>query len=443
MNFIFCVLVLCSCISSINAQQCPDNFAGTKSLYEQQQREYVKPPKGYKPVFINYVGRHGARHLTKDVNTSFAYQLLEKANNTGALTDKGKELRSMVLSLEKIEKTNFKSISYEGQQELAGIAVRMYTNFTPIFLNNKFTAVEITKEKRTGQSATAFVNSLKVSINSKDSVYQYINDTTLRFYDLSPAYLEVEKEGDWHRSIENLRESFGLDNIINKTSDLFFTNSFSITLTKQQRIDFTNDIFGFITILPSIRKEIAKESINEGKLNFQSFYTCDELLKLGMLDNAEDFSLKGPATNNNGIQVRIAAPLLMDFIRCTDQFIHHNGSAIKLRFAHAETVAPFAAILNIKGADNSVSTIDSFNLFWKAEEIVPLSANIQWALYKKKKDFLIKILLNEKEVAIDGMKAKNFPYYSWKQLRKFYLLRLHLGGLDIDDDYNLYLRNLK
>jgi multiple inositol-polyphosphate phosphatase/2,3-bisphosphoglycerate 3-phosphatase len=79
------------CFFSINAPaQCPQIYSGTKTLYSSTDRKYTAPPKGYAPVFINYVGRHGARHLTKDVNVSFAYALLQQADSLQGLSAEGK-----------------------------------------------------------------------------------------------------------------------------------------------------------------------------------------------------------------------------------------------------------------------------------------------------------------------------------------------------------------
>ncbi|MEI9959097.1 MAG: hypothetical protein WDM90_22915 [Ferruginibacter sp.] len=70
-------------------------------MYLPQQQKYASIPKGYQPVFINHVGRHGSRHLTKDVNTSFIYQLLMQADSANGLSATGKSLKEKVLRLEK------------------------------------------------------------------------------------------------------------------------------------------------------------------------------------------------------------------------------------------------------------------------------------------------------------------------------------------------------
>jgi multiple inositol-polyphosphate phosphatase/2,3-bisphosphoglycerate 3-phosphatase len=62
--------------TSVKAQECATDFLGTKTLYTVPPADNVKIPDGYKPVFVNYVGRHGARHLTKAPQTAYIYKLI-------------------------------------------------------------------------------------------------------------------------------------------------------------------------------------------------------------------------------------------------------------------------------------------------------------------------------------------------------------------------------
>jgi multiple inositol-polyphosphate phosphatase/2,3-bisphosphoglycerate 3-phosphatase len=100
-----------------SAQNCGDGFLGTKTLYKAIHHQYTPPPAGYRPVFIDHVGRHGARHLTKDVKTTLAYSLLLQADSASSLTAQGKKLKQTMLALQKIEKGSTKSISAEGRDD--------------------------------------------------------------------------------------------------------------------------------------------------------------------------------------------------------------------------------------------------------------------------------------------------------------------------------------
>src|SRR5208283_1001284 len=68
---------------------------GTKTTYTPLQLVYSPPPAGYEPVFINYVGRHGARFQTSITTDSLLYQTLSIAARENGLTPAGVNLKRM------------------------------------------------------------------------------------------------------------------------------------------------------------------------------------------------------------------------------------------------------------------------------------------------------------------------------------------------------------
>jgi hypothetical protein len=432
--------------SIVFAQQpCKEPFLGSKTLYTPQQQTYTPPPAGFEPVFINHVGRHGSRHLTKDVNTTYLYQLIVKADSLNALSADGKKLREKVLILEKVEKKNFKSISYQGQAEQRGLANRMYTNYSTVFNQPKpVFNISYTKEIRTLQTSDAFLAELKTKIN-EPSVTKKVNDTILRFYDLSPAYLAFKENGSWEQPIEEFKKSLHYSEITRQIANRFFIPSFISKLDEEDIDKLVSDLFGFITISFSIQKEIIENGYTNAAIHMQSLLTCEELAVLGKVDNAEEFMIKGPGIDINGIQVKIALPLLANFINTTDDYIKTKAINAQFRFSHAETIAPFAALLNFTTASATSNNANQVDKVWNAEKIIPLSSNIEWILYlgKDGKTYLVKFLLNEKEMAVNGLKTKTFPYYNWEDVRSFYIKKMESFQAGINTDYPEYLKNLQ
>ncbi len=432
-------------LNSLIAQKCSNFSLGTKTPYKSQQVKTNTPLNNYTAVFINHVGRHGARHLTKDVNASLPYNLLMKADSSDALTAEGKRLKQMVLLLEKIEKKDFKSISQLGKIEQQEIAKRMLINNSTVFKNSSpVVKIRVTKEVRTVQSADAFLNGMKQKINTEDLTKE-VDDTTLRFYDLAPSYLAYEKNGNWKTSFTKLQQLEKYSNITQEVCKRFVTSGFLENLSNEDKDEFASDIYGFATIINSIEKEIQDAGLTVEQVNFQSFFSCKELDILSKINEAEDFLLKGPGMDANGIQVKIAAPLLTDFIKTTDGYIQTRAVNVQLRFTHAEAIAPFAALLDLASAAKAINNISNINSVWNASAVVPLSANIQWILYKKNgsDDYLIKVLLNEKNTAIDGLKTKNFPYYNWGEVRAFYLKKLNTLNAALDGNGFAFLQSVK
>ncbi|WP_316831512.1 histidine-type phosphatase [Pedobacter aquatilis] len=441
-KIILCLLVTASAFTGF-AQ---DISLGTKTLYTPLQKSFTAVPAGYTPVYINYVGRHGARHLTKDVNVSSAYQLVKKADSLNQLSAKGKDLKIKLANLQKEENGHVASISKSGEAELKGIATRMYNAQKIVFAGEKPSVlVATTKKGRTKESAEAFIDGMKaVKADFADVKYNYADDDHLRFYDFSGTYDKFKEEGNWTSAYEILAKDYDLKKMAGEFTSIFFNPSLVSGLTVQQKVDFLEDIYGFYTILDAVKAEQKAVGLTAADLDFKQYFNQSQLKALSVLGDAEDFLKKGPGLDNNGIQVRIAAPLLADFISTTDEYIANKKLAANLRFSHAETIAPFAALMDIKGASEAVKDIRSFQQSWKADKVIPFSANIQWILYKNKSgNYLVKFLLNEKEVAVKGLSNKMFPYYSWKSVRELYLRKLKSLGLNLDSDMNEYLIKVK
>jgi hypothetical protein len=442
------VLFLCAdtifCVSA-NAQDCTADFLGTKTLYKNPRQRPTLAPTGYEAVFINHVGRHGARHLTKDVKTTSAYTLVMTADSLNALTENGRKLKQMVIALQKVEKGNTKNISAEGRDELFDIGRRLYIYNKSVFNGQVNLNVAVTKEVRTEQSADAFLKGLNARLKDSAKVKRYNDDVHLRFYDLSPAYKKFEDGVDEDAVKQAVEKANNIDELNNAFAARFFNTDFLGKLDDTKKAKFTLDVLGYATIVYSLNAEIKAAGFTAIALDFKSLFTCDELSRLGAVESIDENLKKGPGTNNNGIQVRVAVPLLVDFINTTDDFIKTKKVNAQLRFAHAETIAPFAALLEIADANKAAKQPAALAKNWQASKIIPLSANIQWIFYKKKNsgDYLVKILLNEKEVRVTGLGNKSFPYYKWGDLRILYLNKLTRLGVKLSDNMSAYLSDIK
>lgn len=440
------MLLIVSVFSLVaSAQNCNVDFLGTKTLYKNSGQKNTPPPAGYAPVFINHVGRHGARHLTKDVSSTLAWKVLLKADSAAALTEKGKKLLLMVNALQKIEKGNTKSISAEGANELKVSGERMYTEYPAVFKGHIDLKVATTKEVRTKQSADAFLQGLSSKLADTAVINFYNDDTNLRFYDLSPAYKQFEDNVDKSDLTLSFEKKEHLDEINHSVAGRIFNGAFFKNLDATTQAKFVTDVFGFATIVYSLNNEIIQAGLTPGQLDFQSFFTCDELRSLALLDAADEYLKKGPSTNNDGIQVRVAVPLLVDFINAADDYIKSSKYNARLRFAHAETIAPFAALLRISSADKVAVDLTYLSDSWQASKVIPLSSNIQWVFYKSKSKpgYLVKILLNEKEEHITGLNTAMFPYYKWSDLRAFYMAKLNKLNVQLGEDMNKYLNTVQ
>jgi hypothetical protein len=85
---------------------------------------------------------------------------------------------------------------------------------------------------------------------------------------------------------------------------------------------------------------------------------------------------------------------------------------------------PLACLLELDSCGISVENPDSLDRYWRNYNIFPMACNIQLVFYRPKKnkdgDVLVKALLNEREASLP-IATKQWPYYSWSDLRSYYI----------------------
>jgi len=394
---------------------------GTKTPYVPLQHSYTPPPQGYTPFFVNYVGRHGARYLTKASADVQVLQVLQAAEKHKGLTAEGVRIRIAAERLAAAGKGNYERITLLGAEEQEAIGERMLYNYTPVFKGRGLTIVT-TWKLRTQQSAEAFLRAFGTYTGGKqyeravDSL-----DTVLRFYDLSPEYLRYKKSSLLKKAEDSLDKDIRTARVAADVCGRVFTQAY-ITQVMQpvaMATAFTDDLYDLYCIAFSMGGELRQQGYTSGTSDLGAAFSHEDLLWLDQRSGAADFLEKGPGYDPSGIQVTIAAPLLADFIRSSDKAVAGTGGDAVLRFTHAEAISPFAALLGIQGASSPAASIFGYQDQWRAESVIPLSANIQWVFYGDGKQVLVKVLLNEKEVSLP-LKPLVWPYYRWEDVRAFY-----------------------
>ena len=448
------IILCCACLSkNLNAQ---DKWLGTKTPYHPLQTIYTQPPKGYKPVFVNHVGRHGSRFLTKPGSDVIVLNTLTLADEKNALTAKGKRFKKMAALFENIEKGSYENITLSGYDEQQGIGSRMNKRYSNVFKGNGLD-VQMTYKVRTQQSADGFLKDFKNYPSGK--IQRFVApdtaDDALRFYDISPAYIAYSNSKALKQREDSLLNDSQMDQVAENICDRLFTSAFThelstgieITLNgKKKNIDaiaFVQSLYDIYSMQFMVQKELRKQQLDKTSLDFGGAFQQEDLQWLDKVNNAADFFEKGPGSDTMGIQVIIAVPLLVDFINIIDSIIDGTKKAdAKLRFTHAEAISPFATLLGIPQASVPAGSVYIYDKTWNASGIIPMSANIQWILYSNGKGYLIKMLLNEKEVTFP-VSTKYYPYYNWQQVKSFYVKKLSWLNVDLKDNMHQYLLQVK
>jgi hypothetical protein len=139
----------------------------------------------------------------------------------------------------------------------------------------------------------------------------------------------------------------------------------------------------------------------------------------------------------------MAKPLLMDFFSSINSFIEgRTTTAAHFRFAHAETVIPFASLLRIPGlSDQAMHPSDLYtyeNNPWRGDQIAPMAANIQWEIYQHENNsnqVLVRMLYNEMEVRFKEdcqPITPNSYFYDFNELKRAYAAQLFPSNANVN-----------
>ena len=79
----FSLVLLTSFILLSFREDCKDLPWGTKTTYHFMNQVHSNPPAGYEAVFLNYMGRHGARFQTSITSDSLLFLTLQQKKGKG------------------------------------------------------------------------------------------------------------------------------------------------------------------------------------------------------------------------------------------------------------------------------------------------------------------------------------------------------------------------
>lgn len=423
--------------------------SGSKTAYH-----YVKQPTavpaGYQAFYIDHIGRHGSRYLSKPKYEDIAYRVLTLAEKNNQLTDMGKSLLKQIIGINELNRNHYGELTDLGRKDISLISQRMLSNYPTVFKGQKIEVISSTSP-RAKETAEIFVKPFKANYPNIHIFQPPENkQTLLRFFEYSPAYEAYKKSKSIKTVLKSLERATKTADMSQDVARLIFTADFihqlnnGVALSEKSSIK-TED---FVIAIYQLYQELlsfSPETLASNHLDFSDHFTQDQLVWFNTVVTAKNFLQIGPAFDAKGIQVKIAAPLLLDMLKTADKAITDKNVDANLRFAHAETVSPLATLLELEGAYTAVNSVEDYPSVWQAEKIIPMGANIQWIFYQSNQSnqpILIKVMLNEREVHLP-LPTNNFPYYQWDQVKQYYKNKLHKLGLTDESDSLEWLNKVK
>lgn len=455
----------------------------TKAVYvaRQDAGSYEAAPVGFTPVFTELVARHGSRSLSSPKYDVLTKQIWDAASRQGALTDLGQKLGAKVDAVTAANRQlGYGLLSAVGKEEHALLATRLAERLPALLGKGGVPGcirVETSGKDRANESAYYFMESLAKRVDFiTDSKACYVsqqnpseidkglrNKFELYFHKTEPegdylqylpafqaymAFVGDEEEGvspapELSEALGGLKTQPQTRVMAREMLERLYSKTFVDELAAgveyvavnpedgdktyvRDEVDAALMLYNLFIIGPGMIREAQAQG---APWDLEQFITPEESAWFSYLSDAEDFYEKGPSLASQRATYAVAQPLLDGlFDEVQTQVVEGAGEHVaKLRFAHAETLIPLAALMQLEGSRQSAQPgvlMSQANNEWRGGWVSPYAANIQWDVYRNDAGrVLVKMLYNEKELAF---KAGCSPiavgsfFYDFGELKRCY-----------------------
>lgn len=386
---------------------------GTKTPYWSENSTTPTPvPAGCNIVHLDLLCRHGARYPSSgDIKSLNTLTSLIKQYNA-QISDNYPYIKAWTNPYDQAG-----ILDLAGQQELYQMGMRFNATYYPLLSQEYYPDVYVmqsTQVSRAGVSASAFAQGYlqgqgNLGPNHFEPTFIYSDTDTLdilRFFDNCPLYTQLLDNGT-------------LDAIEAEK----YTNQQYPAIA--QRVATALGVSGVwnITIdqLDSMLTACAFEVSAFNKLDgWCPLFSPDDINAFEYVDDLENYQ---QVAYGSGIGYKISAVLLQSIVETMDGVISGDLDLqlAYLRFAHAEDIMPFTALLGLfkdsypLTADLTPEQIE--NRKWRDSIISPFAANYAFALYEcTGNQYKVKLVHNEVEYNIPGCSSLYCPYTEFKAL---------------------------
>ncbi len=382
-----------------------DDCQGSLRPYPIPKRTYDYPDS-LTPVFINHVGRHGSRFPASATNCLAMKRALLHADSLGTITPLGRKLLNLTEYAIARSNGRWGALDSLGMAEQRGIASRMYSDFPSLFKDGKVKAIS-SYSPRCAMSMYSFThqlarlnNHLEISTSSGRQ-----NSSLMRPFDIDREYLDFRKDTLWAAPYRQYTAQeiplTALNRVLGKDYPFEQTDAHELALVEYY--------------------VIAGMSAMEINCDALEYFTPEEYNALWSCFNLRQY-LQRTATTVSTIPADIASPLLLDIITSTDAVISGESELTALlRFGHAETLMPLLSLMRLEGCYYMTNYFDTVAKNWRDFNVVPMSANIKFILFKSKSGKYY-IRLDRNETPVKLLPNKNDLYLPWETARE-YLMR--------------------
>ncbi len=393
----FAIALSALLLSPLRSEAFDPRLDGTMMPYDFSLSDTVKPwGDNLKPVFINYIARHGARFLSSEKKVESIRKYLLDADKEGRLTAKGRDFLQLTDTVIARTAGRWGALNATGIYEENRLGNEM-ASLCPELLgkgNVKAISSYVPRVVMTMYEVCHALARHSSHLDIEASEGRKFSPL-LRYFTTDSAYVAYLEHGDWVK----VYDAFVEQNVPTAPASLMITGEKDSSRLRK----LTMDAYG---ILQSLRaSEIAgnpEEWFSEAE--YEACWKADNL-KHYLQRSANRFSQAG---------MEAAKPLLENIMSTADSaFNGEETNVAMLRFGHAETVIPLFALMRLEGCYSPRSSATNLNKTWKDWEVSPLGANLLMVCLKDNSgnDF-VALRLNGVWQTFGGNKI-----VEWKDLR--------------------------
>ncbi|MBQ3882800.1 MAG: hypothetical protein II730_09940 [Bacteroidales bacterium] len=373
-----------------------NKLAGCEGPYRFDAPALTPAPKGYTPFYISHYGRHGSRYAWNANTYTVIKNMLDAAAAAGSLTPRGERLLkdyNDFVTVPQINAGDLSDLGYEQHREIAKI---MANSFPEVFANGGHVFARSSTSQRAIVSMNAFTVSLQqvapkvdITANSRALNMVVINAAS------APRAVAKRYQGSTKtpESLDAFKaRTIDFDGILDKIfSDRGFMEE------SGGRTQFLSELF---TLWAGYHNYTDSDFLED-------IFTPEQQFAFWEIENYSCYL-------SHGGQRYTQISLLQDVIDLANSAIAGNGNVADLRFGHDTVMNAFYALLNINGAGYEPDKVEDLK-YWFQNYNTPMAANVQFVLYRSKKnpEILFKLLHNGAEVTLPQIQPVDGPYYRW------------------------------
>lgn len=410
-------LLLLTLVATFSASAFSPHLDGTMMPYDFETVDSVVPwSSDMKPVFINYVARHGARFLSSAKKTEALKSRLEEARRQNRITAKGADFLSLLYKIDSVTDGRWGALNPLGIEEEKRLGQEL-----------AYTAPELFKAGRVVAESSYVPRVVMTMYEFCHSLAQYSSDleitTTegknlnplLRYFTTDKSYVDYLEQGPWRYAYEGYaRATLPVNPVAGMINEV-------VDSKELQKLSL--DAYGVLQSLPAAEIDVDPSE----------WFTEEEYAACWKVSNLKHYYQRSVSTFSP-LPAECARPLLQLMIDNADKAFksaslsvnpNENASSTsealkaELLFGHAETVIPLFALMKLPGCYSPDCEPDAVATQWKDWEVSPLGANLMMVCLEDAagKDY-ISLRLNGKWVEIEGTTV-----IPWTTLKDYWYIR--------------------